>query len=182
MKKYVLFLFVLVFICMSSGASSQTWEQIGPYGPRTVLKVAESDSALVILCDIAFGAGKRRIFRSEDKGKTWQEPSFPYDSLPIWLMGLDCTENIFYAWTERADICMSTDHGKTWVVRSDIDSQRLYFEFGSVLTIDDTLYFGWDKKYFTSIDSGLTWSSQKASVDDRMIRSAVLNDTIITVT
>lgn len=179
MKKHVLFLVVLVFTCISSAAISQTWEPLGPYGPRTVLKVAESDSALVMLCDVASGTS---LFRSEDKGKTWEESPFPYNKVGAKLSHVECLDNVFYAATFKSDLCMSVDHGRTWIVRNDIHSGQFSFAVASMLDINNSLYVGWGDKYYNSNDSGLTYFFEKASVSGEMIKSSIINDNIVTIT
>jgi photosystem II stability/assembly factor-like uncharacterized protein len=183
MKKYVLFLFILLLTSVFSTANSQTWEPLGPYGPRTVLKMAESDSALLMLCEVAAGT---RLFRSEDNGKTWDESPFPYNKVQEKLSNVECLDNVFYAATFHSDVCMSTDHGRTWVVRNDIHDGQMSFAVGSILDINNSLYVGWGDKYYNSNDSGLTWFFEKARVDGEMIKSVIVNDNtidnIITVT
>src|SRR5688572_29738922 len=137
MKKYVLFLFVLIFTCISSAANSQTWEPLGPHGPRTVFKVAESDSALVMLCEVAAGT---RVFRSEDKGKTWDESPFPYTAIKEKLSHVECVDNVFYGASFHSDLCMSTDHGRTWEVRNDIHDGQFNFAVASILGVNGALY------------------------------------------
>jgi photosystem II stability/assembly factor-like uncharacterized protein len=176
MKKYVLPLIVALFIAAPASLTAQTWEPLGPFGPRTVMKVAESDSALVMLCYVPAGM---RLFRSEDNGKSWEESVFPYNKVQADISNVECLGNVFYAATHHSDVCMSTDHGRTWIVRNDIHDGQMRFDVASILDINGALYIGWGDKYYNSNDSGLTYFFAKARVDGNMIKSAIINDNIV---
>jgi photosystem II stability/assembly factor-like uncharacterized protein len=170
-------IFLLVLVCATLTLHAQSWEPLGPYGPRTVYKVAESDSALLILCYVADGP---RLYRSEDKGKTWEASAD--DNINIDISNIDCVDNVFYAVTFYSDVYMSVDQGRTWVARNRIKTGTTNLAVGSILGINNSLYIGWGDKYYNSNDSGLTYFLQKAKVDGEMIKSAIINDNIVTIT
>lgn len=176
MRKRVLPLIVALFFAIPVILSAQTWEPLGPYGISTLYQVAESDSALVMLCDVGSAT---ELFRSEDNGISWERTDFPYNKMKERLSAIACLDNVFYAATFHSDVCMSTDHGRTWIVRNDIHDGQFSFAVGSMLDINNSLYVGWGDKYYNSNDSGLTYFFEKARVDGDMIKSFIIKDNLI---
>ncbi|HEY6170621.1 MAG TPA: T9SS type A sorting domain-containing protein [Candidatus Kapabacteria bacterium] len=174
-------IFFLLFVCAAFSLSAQTWEPLGPYGPRTVYKVAESDSAILMLCLEASNSGETNsdVYRSEDKGLSWESTPFPNGKILWPLSNIVCIKNVFYAISKHSDFFMSLDHGRTWIMRSDIYDKDWKFETSSILDINNSLYVGWGNKYYNSNDSGLTWFFEKAEVDGEIIKSFVIKDNII---
>jgi photosystem II stability/assembly factor-like uncharacterized protein len=110
--------------------------------------VASDIEALAVDGHVAYaGSWNAGLFRSDDRGRTWQPTRFPRQA----ATAVAARDGTVFAAPSRSGLVESTDGGATWAV---VLQRRI-----SALALDrDVVYAGGIRGVFRSTDGGATWS------------------------
>ncbi len=145
MKKFIFIIFLILTFLTEAQIS---WHQTnGPYG-GDILSLLLDDNG-----NLFAGTRGKGLFKSIDKGKTWDHiKNFPFSEVHSLAKN---TKGEIFAGTNEA-LYESTDQGTNWIsitfnVKYDLGIEALFIDKG------DNIYLGNDSGIFKSIDDGENW-------------------------
>ena len=90
-------------------AEGGTWEHVLTHQETYVVSVHPTDP------DVVFAGTADGVYRSTDRGKTFQRTNFPDKGKQIWSFLVDAgNPNLVYAGGSPIDVYRSEDCGETW--------------------------------------------------------------------
>ena len=96
-----------------SGDSGETWTRVrqGLYSESAVRALAVHPREPHVI----YAGAESGIYRSEDRGASWERLDSPMNTLPIWALAIDPVDpNIIFAGTRPSALFRSQDGGVTW--------------------------------------------------------------------
>ena len=149
--------------CLASTDGGVTWEA------RTVSDEDRHYYAAVTVAGALVMVGEAgAIFRSEDKGRSWQPVPSPYAGSLFGLLGGG--DNSLLAFGLKGTVLRSTDAGKSWARQANVTTASL---MGGKRLADGTILLVGDSgTILTSTDGGTSFTA--AQRPDRVVLSAVL--------
>ena len=161
------FLFLLLFAGLSS-AGAQEWEPIGPGNSMP------SPVAVDTVNSILYGASGPELYKSVDRGHSWERVLFPEDSGEErnWniIADLVCDGERLYVIRRAGPILATADQGRSWRTLKEVSlSPDGPSQPASLVPLRDTLYlivagsYVNSRPYFYSTDRGNSWKADTAN-------------------
>jgi photosystem II stability/assembly factor-like uncharacterized protein len=117
--------------------------------------------------DVLFaGTGGGGLYRSTDKGETWESLT-EYPGSECWAIAFNDSNHIFAGDGDLGGVFKSVDNGDTWIQVLPNSVAPLAIEINNV----GSIFVGTRDNFYKSTDYGISWNSYYAGLDNQIIAS-----------
>ena len=157
---------------LKSTDGGSTWEQLAG-SPPLVYSIGVSTHSQ-FSSKLLFAGGSRKIFKSEDEGKTWSPSG---DGIPSPVVSLACdpiNPLIVFAGTNHHRVYWTTDGGSDWQPRcegiyGDFIQSLIIHPSGGVIYACAEDYYGAPTRIYRSTNLGATWRDITTGLADAIV-------------